>query len=68
MNTTVSAGSAAGGGSLAIVTIVIYLLSLKNIQVPDGVAVSMGALLTTVFHYLIALKMLPAMPDQTATK
>jgi hypothetical protein len=68
MNTTVSAGSAAGGGSLAVVTIIIYLLSLKGIQVPDGVAVSLGALLTTGFHYLIALKKLPAIQDQTATE
>ncbi len=56
MNTTVSAGSAAGGGSLAIVNILIYLLSLKGIAVPDSVAVAIAALLTTAFHYLIALK------------
>jgi hypothetical protein len=68
MNTTVSAGSAAGGGSLAVVTIIIYLLSLKGIQVPDGVAVSLGALLTTGFHYLIVLKKSLAIQDQTATE
>jgi hypothetical protein len=59
MRTTLSAGSAAGGGSLAMVTILIYLLSLRGIQVPDAVAVAAGSLLTTVFHYLIALKVLP---------
>jgi hypothetical protein len=68
MNTTVSAGSAAGGGSLAVVTIIIYLLSLKGIQVPDGVAVSLGALLTTGFHYLIVRKKSLAIQDQTATE
>lgn len=54
MNTTLSASSAAGGGSLAIVNILIYLLSLKGIAVPDSVAVAIAALLTTAFHYLIA--------------
>ncbi len=66
MNTTVSAGSAAGGGSLAVVTIVIYLLSLRGVAVPDGVAVAASALLTTAFHYLIALKLLPSLPADPA--
>ncbi len=59
MKTTVSQGTAAGGGSLAMVTILIYLLSLEGIQVPDTVAVALASLLTTIFHYLIALGFLP---------
>jgi len=59
MNTTVSQGTAAGGGSLAMVTILIYLLSLRGIQVPDTVAVALGSILTTVFHYVITLGLLP---------
>jgi hypothetical protein len=59
MNTTLSQGTAAGGGSLAIVTILIYLLSLKGIQVPDTVAIAIASIITTAFHYLIALGLLP---------
>jgi len=65
MNTTVSQGTAAGGGSLAIVTILIYVLSLKGVQVPDTVAVAIGSILTTIFHYLIALGLVP--PDTIST-
>ncbi len=67
MNTTVAQGSAAGGGSLAVVTILIYLLGLRGIVVPDGVAIAASALLTTAFHYMIALKLLPSLPDGGAT-
>lgn len=66
VKTTVAAGSAAGGGSLAVATILIYLLSLRGVQVPDGVALAFAALLTTAFHYLIALKLLPNLPDDPA--
>ncbi len=59
MNTTISQGTAAGGGSLALVTILIYLLSLKGIQVPDTVAVAISSIFTTIFHYLIVLRLLP---------
>ncbi len=59
MNTTISQGTAAGGGSLAMVTILIYVLSLKGIQIPDTVAVALASIFTTVFHYLIALGVLP---------
>jgi hypothetical protein len=66
MNTTLSAGSAAGGGSFAVVTLLIYVLSLRGIQMPDNVALAISVLLTMVFHYLIALKLLPSLPGDPA--
>jgi uncharacterized membrane protein len=59
MTTTLSHGTAASGGSLALVTILIYLLSLKGIQVPDTVAIAISSILTTAFHYLIVLRLTP---------
>jgi hypothetical protein len=59
MNTTISQGTAAGGGSLAMVTILIYVMSLKGIQIPDTVAVAIASIFTTIFHYLIALGLMP---------
>jgi hypothetical protein len=66
MNTTLSAGSAAGGGSFAVVTLMVYVFSLNGINLPDNVALAISALLTMVFHYLIALKLLPSLPGDPA--
>jgi hypothetical protein len=63
MNTTLGSGQGAAGGAGLFTVIVVWVLSLRGIQIPDTVALAFASLLTMLFHYLIALKILPAVPS-----
>ncbi len=51
-NTSLSTANQANGVTLAIVTVVIYLLSLKNVNIPDNVSDALMVIIAGLTHYL----------------
>lgn len=51
--TTMGQAAGAGGFALAVVTILVWLMSLKGIAVPDGVAAAAVTIITIIAHYLV---------------
>ncbi len=65
-NTSLSTANQAGGVSLAVVTVLIWVLSLRGIQIPDGVAAAITVVLSGAVHWLTT-RVSSAKPEQEET-
>jgi len=63
MNTSLSTANQASCASLALVTIGIWLLSLKGITVPDNVSDAVTVLIAGLVHFLTSKLSKPVTPQ-----